>query len=103
MCKKLNGSVLKSLKPKWSGSKLEIKLVWPGPGQNFVFRFGPDRDRTKILIFLSDRDGLGPKHLFLFRHGRTRAKIFILSLGRSGPDPCRPLGCMLFKAKMSIC
>ena len=65
MCKQLNGSVLKSLKTKWSGRKSEEKkMVEPGPGRNFYFYFEP---------------WLGRKH---YHTGRATPE-------KSGP--CRPV------------
>ena len=47
----MNGLVLKSLKPKWSGLKLKKKMVWPGPGQNvaFLFETGPGLKFLSVL------------------------------------------------------
>ena len=49
-------------------AEIDKKLAEPGPGQNFVFSFGPARARTEILISLLDqadtaimRAGLGPE------------------------------------------
>ena len=52
MCKQLNGQVLKSLKPKWSGSKSEKKIDWAGPGTNFEFFFWPHGSALKFLPLL---------------------------------------------------
>ena len=83
MCKQLNKLVLKSLKPICLGRNR--KKNWPGPAW------------AKILCFVSDRTGLGPKFQFPFRVGlgsdvdfnfsfgpdRSRAKIFFCILGRA--------------------
>ena len=88
MCKQLNEPVLKSLKTKRSGLKLKKKkLAGPSPGQNFAFRFGPNRARAEISISLSGRAGLGLKFQFLFLTGpvRARAEISFFASGRSMP------------------
>ena len=66
ICKQLNGPVLKSLKSSFLG-RFSEKKNWPGPGQNFVFRFRPGRVLVEISISLSGRTGLEPKFQFSFR------------------------------------
>ena len=64
ICKQLNGSVLKSLKPKRSGSKsksTKMDGLGLGPGQYFIFCFGPGRARAEISNSLSGWAGLAPK------------------------------------------
>ena len=72
ICKQLNGSVLKLLKPSFLGwnreKKKKISLAEPGPkfcisflagpgsGQNFNFSFGLGRARAKMFFFMSGRD-----------------------------------------------
>ena len=63
LCNWLNESVLKSLKPKWSGPKSEKNC----PGRNFVFCFWPDQARTEISISFTGQAEPGPK--FLLRAG----------------------------------
>ena len=84
ICKQLNGSVLKSLKRKLFGRKLEKKLAWPG------------RAQPKILYFVSGRTGLGPKFQFAFQAGPGTDLNFNFFFwpGRARTeksDPCRPL------------
>ena len=85
MCKQLNGQVLKPLKPKLSGLKLEKKncLFWPMP---------------KYCILFQTRPGL--KYLFLLQAWAEIADI----QARSGPEKfgsCRPLKCNQIDHKKS--
>ena len=62
MCKQLNGSVLKSLKSKWSGLKLEKKIGRAEPGPKFC------------IFFFRDGPGLGRNFNFPFGPGQARAE-----------------------------
>ena len=101
ICKQQNGQVLKSLTPSCLGRNWEKKLTGPGPGQHFVFRFGPGRARTEISSSLLSQPELGPKFQFIFREvqglnrnfnfsfglGQARTEISIFLSGRVGSEP----------------
>ena len=70
MCKQLNGSVLKSLKTKRSGPKLEKN--WAGPV--FLFGFGPGRAGLGLKFQFLFRAGTGPK-FSLLRAGLNQARV----------------------------
>ena len=101
LCKQLNGSILKSLKPSYLGQNQKEKKVFravlgpkfcvsfqggPGSIRNFNFPFKLVRARVEIPISLSGRAGLGPKFRLLLWAGRARAEIFFLYFepGRAG-------------------
>ena len=62
-----------------------------GSGPKPRISFLPGRARAEILISLSARPGLGPKHLFLFRNCSIAAKICLFISSRVRPEKCGPL------------
>ena len=61
-----------------SGPKSEKKLAGPGPGQNFVFRFGPGRTQTSISLS-------GRAEIFFFTSGRAEIVTTRAEPGQKNP------------------